>query len=83
MNLLTTVNFHRFADGVLAEVVEESRDGEVSIRSHEFDVVDGDHGILRPRSQLSSTDAMLIDECATADGYSLEIEQIADPADGR
>ncbi len=80
MPLLTSVNLHRFPDSVLAEVVEESPDGEISIRSHELVYAEGNGGVLIPRTTLSSTDAMLIDECASADGLSVDLDQIAESA---
>ena len=73
---LTSVNLHRFADSLLAEVVEETVDGEISIRSHEFEFVDDEQRVIRPRSDLSSSDAMLVDECVREDGYSIDHDDI-------
>ena len=82
MELLTSVNLHRFPETVLAEVVEEGQDGEISIRSHELEIVDEEERVLRPRSKLPPTDAMLIDECADADGLTVEIEATVTPNRG-
>lgn len=82
MPSVTSVNLHRFPDSVLAEVVEESPDGEVSIRSHEFSYVDRERRLLRPCSDVSSSDAMLITECAASDGLTIDIEQGAESGNG-
>lgn len=83
MGSLTSVNLHRFAESVLAEVVEEARDGEISIRSHELEYADRDEHVLRPRSSIPATDAMLIDECVDKDGLTLDVEAPLSGANNR
>ena len=71
MESLTSVNLHRFGDGILVEVVESDPDGDVSVRSFEFET-DGPGGrILRPRSTLQSAETAMIEHHVADAGYAL------------
>lgn len=75
MAISASVRLHRFPESVLAEVIEESAEGEISIRSHELIYDSREQDVLHPRDELSSSDAMLIRECAAADGFVLADNQ--------
>ena len=66
-----SLNLHRFGDGILVEVVEHDADGEISVRSFEFDAVDTEGRVLRPRSTIPSTESRMIEEYVTDAGYTV------------
>lgn len=79
MQSVTSVNLHHFTESVLAEVIEETPDGEISIRSHELEYVDSNEAELRPQSSIPSTDAMLINQFANSNGIRVQIGETTPP----
>ena len=69
MESITSINLHRFGDGLLVEVVGNGPDEEISVRSFELEFVDDEAGIVRPRAPLSSADRVLILDRIMVDGY--------------
>ncbi len=71
MHDITTVNLHRFGDGLLVEVVGEDQQGEVLVRSFELELVDQEAGIVRPRAPLAAGEAPMLEERLGAAGYEM------------
>lgn len=72
----TAVNLHRFGDGLLVEVVGTDPDGEVSVRSFEFEPVEPGATTVRPRSSLPSSTTMMLEEHIAAAGYELVTKRV-------
>ena len=71
MNPVTTINVHRFASGILLEMIGHDSHGEISVRSFEFEYHDGEHSKIVPRSSLPSMEALLIEDTLAEHGYEL------------
>lgn len=71
MHSVTTVNLHRFGEGLLVEIVGEDRDGEVLVRSLELELVDRENGLVRPRSGLAAGEEPLLEEHLESAGYEI------------
>lgn len=72
MESVTSVNVHRFGNGLLLEVVGNDTNGEVHVRSVELDLVDPDTKQVRPRSPLPADGGGEIAEQVSAAGYELD-----------
>ena len=79
MESITSVNLHRFSESILAEVVEETIDGEISIRSHELEFVDSKESTVRPLTTIPSMDAMLINQYASGNGITVQFDKTVQP----
>lgn len=82
MQSVTSVNLHRFGDGLLLEVVGEGADGEVFVHSTELDLADPEGTRVRPRSPLPAADVDRIAECVGEAGYELTAEPARAATDG-
>lgn len=80
MESVTSINLHRFGDGVLVELVGTGLDGDVAVRSFEFELVDPGGNRIRPRSTLPGTTSVLIEDRVNAAGYELAPEAEPSPA---
>ncbi len=74
MDTISSFNIYRFRGEVLVEIFGTGSDGEVAVRTVEFDVFDGNQ--LVPRAIIRDIDDQLITKALEADGYT-----VCDPAD--
>lgn len=72
MDSVTAINVHRFGAGLLVELIGEGPDGEVAVRSFEFEWADGDRTLVRPVGGLAADEARLIEDRLVAAGYEVD-----------
>lgn len=77
MDDVTAINVHRFGAGLLVELIGEGADGEVAVRSFEFEWADGDRTQVRPVGGIAPEEARLIEDRLVAAGY--EVDHEVDP----
>ncbi len=79
MESVTGVNVHRWDGGLLVELVGVADEGEMAVRSFEFEWVDGERDRVRPAVSLPTDRLPLIADHLTAAGYEI----VTDHGDGR
>lgn len=78
METITAINLHRFGAGILVELIGSGPQGEVTVRSFEFEWIDRDRDVVRPVGGLSTDEAMMIEERLVSAGYELETDPRAE-----
>lgn len=78
MDSVTAINVHRFGAGLLVELVGEEPDGEIAVRSFEFEWVDGERTQVQPVGGFAPEETRLIEDRLVAAGYEVVLDSDRD-----
>ena len=83
MEHVSSVNIHGFPDHVLVELLGETADGEIAVRSFDLPRVDGETDRLRARPISETEYRDMIDQRLSAAGYTVLWQDPSQLEDGR
>lgn len=71
MHTISSLTVYRFDREVLVEILGTGTDGEVAVRSLEFDILDTEEDRVVPRGSIRDIDEQLIHQQLEAEGYTV------------